>query len=859
MGESHKASRRTFLQNAAAGALAISLSHAGYTPRATGSTLQAPKWRPLGLGGYGHMLTPAISPDPDVMVVNCDMGGVYYTRNGGLTWDLFPYAVLQSNVQCRPAFHPDFQKNRLLISGSVWGEVWQVHLPPAGEPTSKQIGYIDLKEFDRRLQGEIAIDPSCPNIMLVGATNESNFSGLRLFEQDQACHGIGLNAQSKQDKIVNEIWYSADAGSTWTKADISESIGETGFVLGFHFDRSNKRRIYAATQRKLLLSEDRGATWQEAPIQGFPLGPDKTHDVIRSFAGASDPQSLFLYIAIPNRCAELTKNEDCQSSCADNTRVGLYCSEDGKPWQAVQTAGIDHALTGCGGQAYHCQRLQFHHVLATNAAPRTVYAFNAPTGDYKPQKHSQAFRSNDAGLTWRPTFLPPEVPEELINVDWNWWSAVTRLEKMETPSGVAICPTDPERAIATGTRCFVRSQHRWRCGDSPTPVAAPGPKTKWVCNGLVVTAVWNYVIDSKHKPDRHFIAYTDCGYARSEDAGQSWLWLGDTKEKNKEEEKEKWKLNAYDLILDPRQSDHMWAAFSAVHDIPNYGYIWREGEYKEADKIGRIGYSFDAGDTWHYGLNAEGKELDAPATSIVRGPEQNAIARLYASVYANEKNPGGVYVSDDDGCCWKRLEIPGLPQGKEVRYWKLSLHSDGTLFLLITGRRCGSRFVSGEAGLYQLKPDGERWELLGKKSPLNWPRGFSVDPSDSRNVLIAASEPAGHLNEMSQNEEAGIYQLSDDRLRWDSRHSCSYRYFGVDRHATRPNWIYATANGNIGGTKNTGPGLWLSQDGGGSFKAFDDFPFRHVHRVVTDPQDPDSIYVCTSGAGVWHGPAVPNA
>ena len=51
------------------------------------------------------------------------------------------------------------------------------------------------------------------------------------------------------------------------------------------------------------------------------------------------------------------------------------------------------------------------------------------------------------------------------------------------------------------------------------------------------------------------------------------------------------------------------------------------------------------------------------------------------------------------------------------------------------------------------------------------------------------------------------------------------------------------------------PGLWLSKDGGRTWKALDGLPFRNVQRVTFDPGDDSIIYVSTFGGSVWRGPA----
>ena len=54
-----------------------------------------------------------------------------------------------------------------------------------------------------------------------------------------------------------------------------------------------------------------------------------------------------------------------------------------------------------------------------------------------------------------------------------------------------------------------------------------------------------------------------------------------------------------------------------------------------------------------------------------------------------------------------------------------------------------------------------------------------------------------------------------------------------------------------------GAGLWLSQDDGVTWRAFDGLPFSNIQRVTFDRTDERLMYVTTFGGSVWRGPVVP--
>ena len=68
------------LSTTAAAALVL----AGFVVFGNAEGLPVFRWEPLGLGGGGAMYTPAIgAADPDRVLLNCDMGGVYRSEDGG--------------------------------------------------------------------------------------------------------------------------------------------------------------------------------------------------------------------------------------------------------------------------------------------------------------------------------------------------------------------------------------------------------------------------------------------------------------------------------------------------------------------------------------------------------------------------------------------------------------------------------------------------------------------------------------------------------------------------------------------------------------------------------------------------------
>ncbi|MFH1023655.1 MAG: hypothetical protein V1809_09730 [Planctomycetota bacterium] len=727
-------------------------------------------WRPVGISGGGSMFGPAISPvDPRLMIINCDMSGAYRSADGGRNWRMIHHAQLGGNTFCRPAFHPT--EARTVFAASGWSGNLKV---------SRDAGvtWADIGNLPAGLKGEIAIDPGEPKMMLAG--------------------------------VRDEVWRSADGGLTWARC-----AGPKGAAAGFHFDQtspSGRRRCFAATAEGVWRSDDGGANWAEKSA-GLPWRG------MRSFAGGSSAAGnvCALYGAVPSR------EQDGKFA------GGVFRSTDGgEIWESAMGEGINKDVRAAdpwamGGIA------EYRWVLATDAKPLTVYALNTNTG-VKPPHHATVYRSDDGGRTWRATFTPDQRFGGL-NVELDWRTAGAGQFYQEVPFGAAVCPSDPDRVVFCGSMgCYLTEDggKSWRSGHTARAAgdAGKGPDSRWLCNGLVVTSTWHYYADP-FEPRRRYIAYTDIGFARSTDAGASWMWWGPGRWAP-------WQNTCYELAFDPETRGRVWGAFSNVHDIPNDNVI--SGRHK-ADRPGGVCLSADFGTIWK---PCGTGQPAAPATAVVLDPGSRAGARtLYAAFFDQ-----GVYKSVDDGATWTKAG-KGLGAPGNMRVCRLHRHPDGTLFALVTAKREGKRFIPEGPGLYRSTDGAAIWEPAGASRPLLWPKDFAVNPRDSRTIYVAAADAGAE-------KQGGLYRTSDGGKTWTLLARKGPEHFGVALHPRRPGWIYMTLCEGAPGS-----GLWLSRDDGASWAPFDDLPFRNIQRVEFVPGEESVIYVTTFGGSVWRGPEEP--
>jgi photosystem II stability/assembly factor-like uncharacterized protein len=564
---------------------------------------------------------------------------------------------------------------------------------------------------------------------------------------------------------------STNGGSSW-----SVCSGVSGQVLGFLVDQSspvgNRVCFVGTSTNGVYRSDDNGSTWAQKNT-GLP----STN--LRSFAGGSTGSSVVIY------CVELSTYD-------------VYKSENkGDNWSSAMGTGIDNSL-------------KYSRVVVADNNPDVIYVNNT-------SNNFNIYKSVDKGSNWIQVYSPSMNGG---NVEHGWlsyelgimWGGPLTL-------GFNINSANSDYVMGTNygeTFITTNGGTRWKQVFSRCVDGTPAVGKRWQSIGLEVTTTWNYYIDPFDK-NRHYICYTDIGFARSEDGGNTWYYSTSGSP---------WKNTFYQLAFDMDNPGVIYAAASNQHDIPH----WTQSDGPHYP--GGVVKSTDYGKTWVSVSSGLPSDSNIPTTSIIMDPRDKS---LYVACYGD-----GVYKSTNGGASWVK-KSNGLVIGANKHVYSLKLHNDGTLFCLITGRRVGSSFPD-PGGLFKSTDKGETWTNIATKvsgnNPLYYPMEFDVHPSDSKTIYLGAGNATGGW------AQGGIYKTTDGGSTWRklTLPGATNPYgFAPIIEPMNPSTVYFTTEDE---------GIFVSKDAGETWVEFTGIPIKANHRIIFDYVG-NAMYVASYGGGIW--------
>ena len=574
------------------------------------------------------------------------------------------------------------------------------------------------------------------------------------------------------------LWRSEDEGQTWVRVipEASREIISLGKKL---FTISGKNTVQA--------SEDQGKTWAAKPAELFGK------NTVFSLTGGTDGIASVLFASAWN--------------------VGVVRSQDeGRTWQVVINKFDDQKLLE----------------MASNQT-KSVYAAQHGGGWCK-----TVWNSADGGATWQSCFRMTGADR---NVSPSWVQTELGWGYYISPNGFFASRSDPNVAILTtqGDLYITRDGGKtWQQHMNEILGVQPGDTAiRYKCTGLEVTSCWGYLFDPWEK-NRQYIAYTDIGFGRTVDNGQTWSWSA---------KGSPWVNTFYDVIFDPDVKGRMYAACSNRHDIPHWTHV-SPNDPKSPHHVGGVCLSEDQAVNWR----PLGKGLPAkPCTSICLDPASSKDSRtLYTAIYE-----AGVFKSTDGGQTWS-AKSNGLGNAGNLHVYRIRRHpKTGHLFCLITGCREGQLDFKVPGGIWKSTDGAENWTAISAAPALVWPTNFTFEAENENTIYMAAATAPGKA-------QGGVYKTSDGGQTWtqvikdaDFAQTGGSSYEHVMSVALYPddkNLVYAGTNAH---------GLWYSRDAGATWKRYTAFPFQNVQSINFAPDDHTKLYLTTFGGGVWVGAHLP--
>ncbi len=790
--------------------LGLGLMAAGCGPKSeepqTG-TAQPPSMTRLGPGGGGSTFIPTFHPrDPNRILLRCDMGGAYFSPDGGNSWEMFNFLGGARAF----AFDPS-DPETMYVGGAGLnvthdgGASWQ-QIFPAPESVT-QISY----EGDHASPSFVTTDnfPQGPG---------NSVSAILVDSQDSSHLLAGVNGRSDGQRLAG-LYSSRDGGGEWNL--VAKLDGPVLRMLELPGDR---RQVVVLWRRgRLLLDESRDVMVEEVGQVSEGLSS------VTSVDGGLNPSSGRFQLWAVGR----------QERGAIGEGGDLFQSPDlGKTWQKVELTvnGLS------GGDA----RASISGIACSSSDARIAYA----TCDRWMTEDSSGsaghwygvLKTADAGASWNWVYQAGGGHSDYTvrdgvraaNVHDSWVREAFGGEYIRMLD-VAVDPGNPQTAIFTDWYRALKTTDgglNWNALYSET-LETGAVRSR----GLDVTTCYGVHFDPFNS-DHIAVSYTDIGYFHSFDRGRTW-------QRSVQGVPPAWDNTCYWMQFDPAVQGMIWSAWSSWHDIPRLKMI-RQPDWKEL-AVGGVCLSEDGGKSWV--VTSDGLPANSPVTSLVLDPDSPEQSRtLYAAIYGQ-----GVYKTEDGGAHWTQKN-QGV--GPNLNAWELTRGSGGSLYLIVAhntqfdGKQVMPDLQPGE--IYRSTDGAERWEKLALPPGVRYPNSLAVDSGNPRQLYLAcwgritrgdygADGPEGSMAEVA----GGAWRSDDGGATWQSVFDPQAYVYGISLDSRIPGRVYL----------NTFQGAaYFSNDSGQSWNRLEGYNFGWGHRVIPDPEDPAMVYLTTFGGSVYHGP-----
>ena len=668
------------------------------------------------------------------------------------------------------------------------------------------------------------VSPTEPGVMLVSCDMSGSYvsqdggKSWNMIHHSQMNSSLGVRPLF----VKNEIYWvkggttlkvSTDKGKTWTPVVQGAAPWGNARIATLAGIPDNPTVLFVGAGNNVYVTSDGGRTWKtvatgQGPCRSLTLAGENVY-------AALGTQVFVIRDGVGKPTAGQPANGGNLISVTAGTRAGKETV-----LTVVEGQGISRSTDG--GNTWQ-------QVFAKNDVREALMAGNQTAVAYA-NNRQDVFKTIDGGQTWNPSF---RMTGANANVQRSWVQTELHWGYGISPLGLGVNPADPNVVLVSTQGDFYISRNgggNWtQLQNIVLGVQAGDPGTRYKSSGLEVTSVWGFLFDPFDE-NRYYIAYTDIGFGRSVDKGQTWIWSARGCP---------WSNTFYKVVFDPYISGKMYAATSSRHDIPHWNHV----SSNTPSHRGGVCVSTNNALDW----TVLGKGLpELPCTSICIDPKSpKGNLTFYTTLFE-----GGVYKSTDNGQTWVK-KSNGLGNPGNLHCLQVVVHpKTGDVYCSITAHRYDSDFrVPG--GIWKSTDGGDSWADITKDLQLVWANGFVIHPDNPDIIyLTAATAPNKSQGGLYKTEDGGKSwtRVLDDAFFGKKRPPGYVHAMNVFLHPDNLDYVYLCS----------GHGLLMSPDAGKTWKWFDDLPFGSAQSVSFWPKDRKVMYVTTFGGGTWKGPYVPD-
>ena len=667
-----------------------------------------------------------------------------------------------------------------------------------------------------------------------------------------------------------------DGGQTWRMFNLR------GVVNFFVFDPLDPKTIYAHATG-LWRSTDGGERWDlvypsPSSVKGVKMNSDHSDETI-----LADPDPLSEIAAL---VVDPSDSKTLYAAAGTKESPALFVSRDyGKSWEKqVSLPDVPRHIWVDPNSAADHRRLFLasqHAVTVISAGEARSFPVPAPVSDISmgfgsgtqatiyATSEQGIFVSKDAGANWRKSELPGAGAKVR--------AIATSLHHPET-AYVSYDQLKVNGESWMGVAKTTNSGSDWKLVWKEARVAAKNVKDAWITERFGPSWGENPLTLAVAQQDAHLAYATDLGRTmRTVDGGATWVAVY-----SRRVDDAGWTsrgldvTTSYGIHFDPFDSkrqfitytdiglfrsedggvswtsstagvprDWMNTTYWVVFDPKVRGLMWsvnswthdlpRPKMWRHNSVLrykGGVCRSDDGGKHW---TKSNTGMDETGATHILLDPSSPVDARvLYVAGFGR-----GVYKSSDGGRTWA-LKNSGITQ--ELPFaWRLARSSNGTLYVVIARRsEDGSIGNAGDGALYRSTDGAENWVPVSLPEGTNGPNGLAIDPeSPDRLYLAAWARATGE-----HGDGGGIFLSENGGKSWKNVLDKDRHIYDVTIDPKDSSVVYAT------GFESS---AWRSPDRGLHWTRIPGFNFKWGHRVIPDPLHHDEIYITTFGGSVWHG------